>query len=104
MGVTVVLNLIFRRVGRQKSKFCLKNQGGGREGGTCEVLRPCHPPKKEIWNVHLNSSKVRVGKKLIYPQGVLYNFDICNISSVLDIHCHLLLTSHLRSRYLLRDT
>ena len=31
--------------------FALKIKGGGREGGTCEVLRPCHPPK--IWNVHL---------------------------------------------------
>ena len=25
--------------------FALKIKGGGREGGTCEVLRPCHPPK-----------------------------------------------------------
>ena len=31
--------------------FAMKIKGGGREGGTCEVLRPCHPPK--IWNVHL---------------------------------------------------
>ena len=30
--------------------FALKIKGGGREGGTCEVLLPCHPPK--IWNVH----------------------------------------------------
>ena len=30
--------------------FALKIKGGGREGGTCEVLRPCHPLK--IWNVH----------------------------------------------------
>ena len=30
--------------------FALKIKGGGREGGPCEVLRPCHPPK--IWNVH----------------------------------------------------
>ena len=22
----------------------LKIKGGGREGGTCEVIRPCHPP------------------------------------------------------------
>ena len=34
--------------------FALKIKEGGREGGTCEVLRPCHPPK--IWNVH----KVRI--------------------------------------------
>ena len=32
--------------------FALKIKGGGRgeggrEGGTCEVLRPCHPPKFE---------------------------------------------------------
>ena len=25
--------------------FAMKIKGGGREGGTCEVLRPCHPPK-----------------------------------------------------------
>ena len=31
--------------------FALKIKGGGREGGTCEVLRPCHPPPK-IWKVH----------------------------------------------------
>ena len=36
--------------------FALKSKGGGREGGTCEVLRPCHPPpKKKIWNVHIRS-------------------------------------------------
>ena len=33
--------------------FALEIKGGGREGGTCEVLRPCHPPKKRNWNVHL---------------------------------------------------
>ena len=31
--------------------FALKIKGGGREGGACEVLRPCHPLK--IWNVHM---------------------------------------------------
>ena len=31
--------------------FALKIKGGGREGGTCEVLRPCHPLK--ILNVHM---------------------------------------------------
>ena len=36
--------------------FALKIKGVGRDGGTCEVLRPCHPPpKKKIWNVHLRS-------------------------------------------------
>ena len=30
--------------------FALKIKGVGREGGTCEVLRPCQPPK--IWQVH----------------------------------------------------
>ena len=28
--------------------FALKIKGGGRESGTCEVLRPCHPPKKNL--------------------------------------------------------
>ena len=27
--------------------FALKIKGGGKDGGTCEVLRPCHPPKKK---------------------------------------------------------
>ena len=27
--------------------FALKIKGGGREGGTCEVLRPCHPQNLE---------------------------------------------------------
>ena len=27
--------------------YDLKIKGGGREGGTCEVLRPCHPPKQK---------------------------------------------------------
>ena len=31
--------------------FAMKIKGGGREGGTCEVLRPCHPLK--IWNMHM---------------------------------------------------
>ena len=38
--------------------FALKIKGGGREGGTCEDLRPCHPPK--IWNVHLAPTKTIV--------------------------------------------
>ena len=28
--------------------FALKIKGDGREGGTCEVLRPCHPPQKNL--------------------------------------------------------
>ena len=28
--------------------FALKIKGDGREGGTCEVLRPCHPKKKKF--------------------------------------------------------
>ena len=31
--------------------FALKIKGGDRQGGKCEVRRPCHPPK--IWNVRL---------------------------------------------------
>ena len=27
--------------------FALKIKGGGREGGTCEVLQHCHPPPKK---------------------------------------------------------
>ena len=32
--------------------FGLKIKGGGRKGGTCEVLRPCHPPKKNLKHAH----------------------------------------------------
>ena len=42
--------------------FGLKIKGGGREGGTCEVLRPCLPPK--IWNVHL---RVPAGLCIVIP-------------------------------------
>ena len=44
--------------------FALKMKEGGREGGTCEVLRPCHPPKKKFGTctVHVpNFGGVRVG-------------------------------------------
>ena len=43
--------------------FALKIKGGGREGGTCEVLRPCHPLK--IWNVHLASRNKISEKKVL---------------------------------------
>ena len=45
--------------------FALKIKGGGREGGTCEVLRPCHPPK--IWNVHLQWC----GKQLMIVSAII---------------------------------
>ena len=25
--------------------FALKIKGDGKEGGSCDILRPCHPPK-----------------------------------------------------------
>ena len=40
--------------------FAWRIKGGGREGGTCEVLRPRHPLK--IWNVHLRD----------YPEGCIH--------------------------------
>ena len=30
------------------SNFALKIKGGGREGGTCGVLRPCHHPPQNL--------------------------------------------------------
>ena len=44
--MTVILNLTFMVT--KILNFALKMNGGGREGGTCEVLRPCHPPKKNL--------------------------------------------------------
>ena len=35
--------------------FALKIKGGGREGGTCEVLPPCHP-QKNLKRAHLMKS------------------------------------------------
>ena len=51
--------------------FALKIKGGGRDGGTCEVLRPCHPPK--IWNVHLhvNINDFQIKLRLRFPGGSL---------------------------------
>ena len=40
--------------------FALKIKGGGREGGTCEVLRPCHPPQKKFGTC---TNKIKVFKK-----------------------------------------
>ena len=34
------------------SNLPLEIKGGGREGGTCEVLRPCHPPEKNLERAH----------------------------------------------------
>ena len=34
--------------------FAFKIKGVGREGGTCEVLRPCHPPKFETCTLGSN--------------------------------------------------
>ena len=35
--------------------FALKIKGSGREGGTCEVLRPSHPPKFKTCTYQTNS-------------------------------------------------
>ena len=54
--------------------FALKIKGGGREGGTCEVLRPCHPPK--IWNVHQRVIKqclMRIMRESIYILNKLFS-------------------------------
>ena len=37
--------------------FALKIKGGGREDGTCEVLRPCHPPPPK----NLERAPVQIG-------------------------------------------
>ena len=46
--LTVILNMVFRRVGWQKFETLPWKSRGGREGGKCEVLRPCHPPPKKF--------------------------------------------------------
>ena len=38
--------------------FALKIKGGGREGGTCEVLRPCHPPPPKFGTCTIDRAKL----------------------------------------------
>ena len=38
--------------------FTMKIKGGGREGGTCEVLRHCHPPPKSGTCTHMSGLKL----------------------------------------------
>ena len=53
--------------------FALKIKGGGREGGTCEVLRPCHPhPPKKVWNVHMNATQKFLSHELT---PVIHGYD-----------------------------
>ena len=45
--------------------FVLNIKGGGREGGTCKVLQPCHPsPKKNLKHAP-EWEKQKTGKKLL---------------------------------------
>ena len=48
--------------------FPLKIKGGGREGGTCEVLRPCHPPKKNLERAQALVSHFISGFEIGYHQ------------------------------------
>ena len=48
--------------------FALKIKGGGREGGTCEVLRPCHPPKfGTCTSIMISSHGTQISKDGIPP-------------------------------------
>ena len=52
--------------------FALKIKRGGREGGRCEVLRPCHlPPKKKFGTCTLQESTV-----VFLPTPCSYGSDI----------------------------
>ena len=70
--------------------FALKIKGGGREGGTCEVLRPCHP--LNIWNVHqswinrLFGTLPLVLTYFSFVQEINPSFDVFNIFIVIRWH------------------
>ena len=46
--------------------FALKIKGGEREGGTCEVLRPCYPPKENLERAH--------GEGRFFPPPITQSF------------------------------
>ena len=41
------------------SNFALKIMGGGREGGTCQVLRPCQPPQKKNFETCTSTYRIK---------------------------------------------
>ena len=43
--------------------FVLNIKGGGREGGTCKVLQPCHSPPKKNLKRAPEWEKQKTGKK-----------------------------------------
>ena len=49
--------------------FALKIKGGGSEGGTCEVLRPCHTPQ--------NLERAQVVGFLHSPQPAMIRGKFC---------------------------
>ena len=68
--------------------FGLKMTGGGREGGTCEVLRPWHPPQKKIWNMH----KVHCLGTFVYGKDDQRYSVVCNVKIFI---CFLISACHL---------
>ena len=64
--------------------FALKIKGGGREGGTCEVLRSCHPPKK-IWNVHLWPFWRAENEIIVFLINEGLNRECCHGNKIFDI-------------------
>ena len=60
--------------------FALKIKESGREGGTCEVLRPCHPapPKKKNFEHALGLNRNTTDSSLIceifrFKESILYD-------------------------------
>ena len=65
-------------------KFPLKIKGGGREGGTCEVLQPCHPPPKKIWNVHIVGTRM-LASSMFNATGQSVVLDFQNSRLLIDL-------------------
>ena len=50
--------------------FALKIKGGGREGGTCDVLRPCHPPPPKKFETCTNIEP-KIRPRIVEDSGEL---------------------------------
>ena len=53
--------------------FVLKIKGGGREGGTCEVLRPCHPSPQNLERAPLRACE-SLGKRWCLSLSLIFSF------------------------------
>ena len=54
--------------------FVLNIKEGGREGGTCKVLQPCHPPPEKNLKCAPKWEKQKTGKKAALTRAISAEF------------------------------